>query len=80
MGKRIPRFGVTRTLLDCSGGPDVNRRTIVDMWEGFADVCVFNQHMDPWTALDERRLRVMLDALNQMSEQAEGGADGDQSE
>jgi hypothetical protein len=79
MDKRIPRFGVTRTLLDCTDGPDVNRRTIVDSWNGFADVCVFNQWMDPWTAQDEHRLNIVLKALNQMSEQEEGGADGDQS-
>jgi hypothetical protein len=61
-----PRYGVTQTLLDCSGGPDVNRRTLVDTWNGYAEVCVFNRDMRAWSAQDATRLKLVVEALNML--------------
>lgn len=55
-----PRYYVCRTLL--GGEPDVNRRTIYD-GRTQNPVCVFNQDMSPWTSEDDRRLKVVLEAL-----------------
>lgn len=68
---RHPRYGVTRTLL--GGEPDVNRRTIVDSWNGFEDVLVINQHMDTWTPYHEHALKLCLDALNADAEKHDRG-------
>jgi hypothetical protein len=58
-----PRYGVVRTLL--SGEPDVNRRVIVDSWNGYCDVLVINQRMATWTPYDEDVLRLCLNVLNE---------------
>jgi hypothetical protein len=52
--------------LDCAGGPDVNRRTIVDSWNGFEEVCALNRHMRAWSAQDETRLKLLVEALNML--------------
>lgn len=59
-------FYSTKTLLSCD--PDINRRTI-RCWPSDDPVCTMNDRMRPWTAVDEKRLRIMLDALNKAREE-----------
>lgn len=57
---------MAQTLLDCSNGPDVNRRIVVDSWNSYEDVCVFNQRMEPWTPAHQTRLKLVVEALNML--------------
>jgi hypothetical protein len=61
MARPRNRYGVAQTLL--GGETDVNRRIIVDSWNGFEDVVTFNQEMRPWTKEDDATLRLVLEAL-----------------
>ena len=47
------------------GEPDVNRRVIVDSWNGYCDVLVINQEMATWTPYHEDVLKLCLRAMNE---------------
>lgn len=67
---RHPRYGVVRTLL--GGEPDVNRRLIVDSWNDYAEVMVFNQEMATWTPWHESVLKLCLKAMNKEAREQDG--------
>jgi hypothetical protein len=53
----------TKTLLGCEPGECRNKR-FVYCWPSDKPVLVMNDRMDIWTAVDEGRLQIILDALN----------------
>jgi hypothetical protein len=71
-----PRYGVVQTLL--GGAPDVNRRVILDSWNGYCDVLVINQNMSTWTPYHEDVLRLCLHALNEDARAQDGDLRHDQ--
>lgn len=56
-------FYATQTLLGCEPGRDRNRRYVY-CWPSDAPVLVMNEWMNEWTSEHQRRLNIILKALN----------------
>lgn len=58
-----PKYFPMKTLLGST--PDVNRRKVYWREEEDKPVLVMNEEMRPWTVRDQKRLEIILKALNE---------------